>query len=93
MAKKTKWYYILVLTNDGPVFVTGIGEGKTAYWNELEKPKDFSKEWAEDVAFGLTVNGYTAFAVTTRYKLDTQAYVYNKGHFKWRWNKEGEDND
>ena len=30
MAKQTRWHYVLVLTNHGPVFVTKIGEHKTA---------------------------------------------------------------
>ena len=90
MAKQTRWHYVLVLTNHGPVFVTKIGEHKTAYWNDSEKPKEFSKEWAEDLAFGLTVNGYCAFAVTTRYELDNQPYRYNMGQFEWI-SKEEED--
>ena len=83
MATKTRWYYVLVLTNGGPVFVTKIGEGKTAYWDENEKPKEFSKEWAEELAFGLMVNGYNAFAVTNRFELDTQPYNYKEWQIKW----------
>ena len=93
MAKQTKWYYILVLTNQGPVFVTKLGEGKTAFWNCEETPKEFSKEWAEDVAFGLAVNGYTAYAVCTRYELDHQPYRYSEGEFEWKWNKKGENDN
>ncbi len=92
MAKQTSWHYILVLTNAGPTFVTKIGEGKTAYWNKDEKPKEFSKSYAEDVAFGLTVNGYNAFHVSTKYELDNQPYRYDKGEFEWKW-KEGEKNE
>ena len=88
MAKKTRWYYVLVLTNDGPVFVTGIGEHKTAFWKCDEKPKEFSKEYAEDVAFGLTINGHMAYAVCTRYELTSQPYRYDKGEFKWVWTEE-----
>ena len=91
--KQTRWYYVLVLTNGGPVFVTKIGEGKTAYWDKNEKPKEFSKEWAEDLAFGLMVNGYTAFAVTNKFELDTQPYRYNVGKFEWVMNEEKEETE
>ena len=90
MAKQTKWYYVLVLTNQGPVFVTKIGEHKTAYWDKNEKPKEFSKSWAEDLAFGLMVNGYSAFTVSNNFELDTQPYRYDIGHFEWK-NEERED--
>lgn len=92
MAKKqTNWYYILVLTNDGPTFVTKIGEGKMAFWNKENKPLEFSKSHAEDVAFGLAVNGYTAYCVQTKYELTHQPYLYSKGHFEWKWDeKKGE---
>ena len=91
MAKKTKWYYVLVLTNQGPVFVTGIGEGKTAFWNCNEKPKEFSKDWSEDMAFGLTINGHMAYSICTRYELTNQPYLYSKGHFEWVWEEEKND--
>lgn len=91
MAKQTKWYYVLVMTNQGPVFVTGIGEKKTAFWNCEQKPEAFSKEYTEDMAFGLTVNGHTAFSVCTRYELDNQPYLYSKGQFEWRWNEDDKD--
>lgn len=94
MAKKTKWYYVLVMTNQGPVFVTGLGEGKWAKWNCEEQPKEFSKDFAEDIAFGLTVNGHIAYAVCTKYEIEGQPYQYKKGEFAWRWFEKGEkDND
>ena len=83
MAKKQNYWYVLVLTEGGPVFVTGTGEGKTAYWKKSENPKEFSESYAKDMAFGLMVNGYVAFAVCNRFELDNQPYRYNMGEFKW----------
>ena len=92
MAKKKNWYYVLVLTEHGPSFVTSIGDGKTAYWNKSEKPKEFSQSWADDIAFGLQVNGYNAFMVCMRYELDHQPYRYEMGQFEWV-NKKEESRD
>lgn len=91
MAKQTNWYWILVLTNEGPVFVTSIGEHKTTYWNRLEKPKQFAKSVADDIALGLASNGYMALSVHTRFELTNQPYLYNKGHFEWTWEENKND--
>jgi hypothetical protein len=41
MAKKQNYYYVLVMTNNGPVFVTSVNNlDKTAYWDKNEKPLD-----------------------------------------------------
>jgi len=92
--KKENYWYVLVLTSGGPVFVTGVGEGKTAFWKKDEKPKEFSADYAKDMAFGLMVNGYTAFAVCNRFELDNQPYRYDIGEFEWKENeKEVEEDD
>ena len=88
MAKQTNWYYVLVLTNQGPVFVTKIGEHKTAYWDKSEKPKEFSKSFAEDLTLGLNLNFHVAFMVCSKFELDSQPYRYNMGHFEWVEEKE-----
>lgn len=92
--KQKNWYYILVLTNDGPVFVTKLGEGKTAFWNCEEAPMEFSKTNAEEIAFGLACNFHVAYAVCTKYEITNQPYFYSKGHFEWVWDeKKGEKNN
>lgn len=70
-------YYVLVFTNTGPVFVTKIGEGKTAYWNREEKPYEFSKNHAQTVALGLSWNGCNALPVMAPFELDQQPYRYD----------------
>ena len=91
MAKKESYWYVLVLTNEGPVFVTKESEHKTAHWEKTEKPKEFNQSYAKDMAFGLMVNGYTAFAVCNRFELDNQPYRYNMGNFEWKM--KGEENE
>ena len=88
MAQKKNWYYVLVLTNHGPVFVTDIPDYHTAEWDCLKKPKSFDRYYAEDIAMGLCCNGSIAYAVHTKFELDTQPYLYSKGEFKWEWNEE-----
>ena len=39
MAQKKNWYYVMVMSYDGPVFVTSVNHSsKWANWNKLEKP-------------------------------------------------------
>ena len=85
MAKKQNYYYVLVMTNHGPVYVTSVSNAdKTAYWNDTEAPKEMSKYWAEDLTLGLNLNGHLACTVCSKYELDTQPYRYNKGGFEWK---------
>lgn len=79
MPKKKKFhYYVLVFTNTGPVYVTSLGEGKTAYWNREEKPYELGKYWAESVCMGLNINGYSCVMACMPYELDYQPYLYSK---------------
>ena len=93
MAKKTTTYhwYVLVMTNGGPVFVTGELGHKQCKWDDLEPPKEFGAEYAKDMAFGLTVNGCLAFAVCSRIELDHQPYRYDVGGFEWKFKEEETD--
>ena len=84
MAKKQNYYYVLVMTNDGPVFVTGIPQRNWANYNKNEKPMQFSsKEMAQEVAFGLSCNMQLAYAVCQSFEIDYQPYRYADGHFEW----------
>ena len=52
-SKKKLHYYVLVISEDGPKFVTKVNNSdKTAEWNYDEKPLEFDKFWAEDLATG-----------------------------------------
>ena len=95
MAKKQNWYYVLVMTDDGPVFVTSIEYAtKYAHWNKDEKPMELDKSRAEDLTLGLNLNFHTAYMVCSKFELDTQPYRYSDYHIEWKENeKEDEEND
>ena len=96
MATKQKnWYYVLVMSNDGPVFVTKIEYStKYAHWDKTEKPLAMDKSRAEDLTLGLNLNFHTAFMVCSKFELDTQPYRYDAYHIEWKENeKEEQDNE
>lgn len=79
MTRKKKWYYVMVMTNKGPVYVTGTDNAtKVAYWNCSEKPMAMTKDYAEQMALGLAVNGYNAVACWFLYEHEYQPYNYDK---------------
>lgn len=90
MAKKYH-YYILVLTDTGAKFVTGMGANHTCYWDGTKPPMEFSAYSAEDIAMGLRCNGHLAFFTRLPHELETQLYTYNKGHFVWQWEEKKEE--
>ena len=88
MANKKNHYYVLVMTNYGPVFVTKVNNAnKTAEWNKLEKPKEFEKFWAEDLTLGLNLNFHMAFTICSKFEIDYQPYRYEAGEFEWKENE------
>lgn len=92
MAQKKNWYYVLVMSDEGPVFVTSVdNKDKIAHWDKTEKPTVFEKFWAEDLTMGLTFNGHLAFTVCSKYELDSQPYNYQDWHIEWKENKESEE--
>lgn len=83
MAKKKNYYYVLVFTNNGPVYVTSVDySNKTARWDKLEKPLEFTKSAAEDLCFGLNCNFHSAVVVNAPYELDCQPYRYADFEFE-----------
>ena len=79
MANTKKYhYYVMVFTEEGPKYVTGIGEHHTAEWNMLEKPLEMSSSFAEDVYTGLCWNFHTAILVKSRFEIESQPYRYNE---------------
>lgn len=87
MARKC-YYYVLVFTGDGPVFVTDIATGKNeAEWDKEKKPMAMGENEAHDIAVGLCVNGYIAVLVKNDWTIDVQPYMYKKGVFEWKFNK------
>ena len=84
MAKKSNFWYVLVLTNTGPKFVTDILPKNTAQWDGEKVPMEFSsKEYAQSVATGLCLNFHMAYAVCQPFQIDNQPYYYQSGKFRW----------
>lgn len=93
--KKKNWYYVLVMSDEGPIFVTDVEYStRYAHWNKLERPRAFDKSMAEDLTLGLNLNFHTAFTVCSKFELDTQPYRYSDWHIEWKENeKENEDDE
>lgn len=84
MAKKKNYWYVLVMTVEGPKYVTEVHRGtKEAVWDKLEKPLEFGKETAQDLAWALCVNMHNAVAVCQNFEITSQPFYYQKGHFEW----------
>lgn len=89
--KQTNWYYVLVMTDEGPKFVTGLGEHHTSYWDKDKKPYELSEAWAKDMVRGLTWNGHVAFMVKSLWEIDGQPYNYRDWQIKWEERKPEEE--
>lgn len=91
--KAKNHYYVIVMANDGPAFVTSIEYvGKFAHWKKGEKPLEMSKTQAENLAYGLNLNFHQAYTVYMPYEIETQPYRYSAGEWEWKW-KEKEDKE
>ena len=94
MAAKKKHYYVLVITDAGPKFVTKISYGdKTAEWDYKEKPLEMNKSQAEDLALGLNLNFHQSYVVVMDWELDAQPYRYEKWKMEWKERKETEEEE
>lgn len=91
MAKKKYYYYVLVFTDGGPVYVTKLGKEKTAYWNGEEKPMQLPMWKAEQICYGLNVNFYSSAVVKSPIELDCQPYLYSDYEITWKEKKKEED--
>lgn len=76
--------YVIVFTSKGPLFVTGTGDKNTAYWEKYKKPLSFSKDYARQMALGLTWNGTLAYAVSSNYEIVSHPYNYEEYEIEWR---------
>lgn len=90
MAKKNN-YYVLVFTQNGPIYVTHEGERHVAYWSKDRAPKELGKSYAEDMAIGLNWNGHLAVVVCMPFEITTQPYRYDAGGFAWKENDKAQE--
>lgn len=82
MPKKKKYHYVLVLTDNGPVFVTSV-DNRYAKWERSDKPMELGDNYASSLAVGLTVNGNIALHVVLGYELTNHIIDYKHGEFTW----------
>ena len=92
--KKKNYWYVLVMTDNGPVFVTSVEySSKTAHWNNTEKPLEMDMSRAKDLVLGLNLNFHAAFTVCQPFEIDSQPYIYSKGKFVWAWNEDEKEEE
>lgn len=94
MAKaKKSYYYVLVMTEGGAVFVTSVNNTtRYAHWKKDEKPMEFPAGVAEDLVFGLTINGNQAYLIKHPYEIESQPYNYKDWEIEWK-KKEPEEKE
>lgn len=94
MAEKKYYYYVLVFTEGGPVFVTSQDYStKTAYWNKDKEPKEFTMTRADDLVFGLRCNGFGAVTVKSPIEIDSHPYRYSEWEIDWKKRERSEEDD
>lgn len=92
--KNKNYYYVLVMAESGPAFVTSMDNlQKVAHWDKDEKPLELGKSTAESLAFGLSVNFFTAFVVSSKVEIESQPYNYKYWEIDWRRKEEKEDKE
>ena len=72
MAKGIKFkYYVATIGNDGRYYyVTDIDNSTKTFWRDAKKEaKAFSKAWANDMQFAMSVNGYVTLFNEPEYEL------------------------
>ncbi len=85
MARKSNYWYVLVITDDGPVFVTDILKAKqAAEHDKCKPPMELDKVTAQDLAIGLSMNFTPAYAICNPFPIDAQPFRYDLGHLEWK---------
>ena len=75
MAKNKYHYYVVVCTDNQAKMVTKINnETKYAHWNVNDPPMEFSKSYAEDLAYCLNLNFTPAFVLQSYYTIESQIF-------------------
>jgi maltose-binding protein MalE len=79
MSKKKFYYYVLVFTREGPMFVTGLDyQTRNATWDYKKQPYAFKdQQIADDIALGLNWNGNRAFCVSSSWEIKDHGYRYS----------------
>lgn len=92
--KQKNHYYVLVITEAGPKFVTKVNNvDHTAEWNYKEKPLELDKFWAEDLVLGLNLNFHQAYLICQKFEITSQPYRYDNWKIKWEKREEEKDDE
>ena len=76
---KKYYYYVGVVTDTGIILVTSKdSQRRTAEWDTGKIPLEMSKLIAEDLSYGLFLNGNPAFVIRSHYPLDKQIGVVSQ---------------
>ena len=93
MTAKKIHYYVLVMSDNGPIFVTKVNHSNhTAEWNWKEKPLELTKFVADDLVLGLNLNLHSAFLVAQPFEIEVQPYNYMSWKIEWK-EREGEEDE
>lgn len=81
---KDNWY-VIVMTQVGPKFVTHVNwRDNIAEWNGEARPYRFdNKADAQEIARGLTFNVSPAYAICQAWEITEQPFQYGAGKFMW----------
>lgn len=92
MAKKKYYYYVLVFSNSGPVYVTSIDRSnKYAHWDKSKAPLELGASYAEDLAMGLNMNFNSSVVVKSTREIENQPYNYEHYDIEFVEKKEEEE--
>ena len=89
MANQKNYYYVLVFTDNGPVYVTSVDNATySARWEKDKDPKALPKSYAEDVAYGLSLNCFNAVLVASKWE---QYQPYNYKDYECKFIEKSEE--
>ena len=77
MSGKKYYYYVLVFSNYGPVYVTSIdNNNQYVHWDKDKEPLEVGASYGEDLVIGLNLNFNHAVLIKSRVRIDHQPYRY-----------------
>ena len=78
MAKNKYYYYVLVFSSTGPVYMTSIDKSnKYAIWDKSKEPLEVGESYGKDLVMGLNLNLNSAVLVKSNHEIKSQPYRYD----------------
>lgn len=76
------FYYVIVQADEQAKFVTKIDKAtKYAHWDSNEKPLRLAKSYAQDLAYCLNLNFYSAFVLESFYEIEEQIFIKENDNY------------